>query len=303
METLLIILGLFVAFFVLKFIYDSYLTNNTNEKWSEYRRVNPEEAARIENNKGLNLNTKQRTNESDRKESLLRLATSTNCPIHKLKETYFNTLKNECNTIKEINDKILNLREVKYEESRIYNIDPDDTSVAILETWTREYLNEIKGGSKNEVVQLMKLFTEEEKNDIIDKAIEKSFGGKDLTDEQRAQNMINKLHEYDSQFEINNEQLKKIERYYKYVVYNAWSDIHKNQQTIISESNLVEWENLFLMKLVHVDNDLIISQQIHKKASDYFNALEENEMSIFSPLRDEWDNKRKEVAKIINRLK
>jgi hypothetical protein len=39
-----------------KFIYDSFLTNNTQKNWEEYKKENPHKAIVIENSKGLNMN-------------------------------------------------------------------------------------------------------------------------------------------------------------------------------------------------------------------------------------------------------
>ena len=41
-----------------KFIYDTYLTNNTEKDWEEYKRKYPHEAKVVETNKGLNLRTR-----------------------------------------------------------------------------------------------------------------------------------------------------------------------------------------------------------------------------------------------------
>lgn len=39
-----------------KFIYDSFLTNNTEKNWEKYKYANPHEAIAVENSKGLNMN-------------------------------------------------------------------------------------------------------------------------------------------------------------------------------------------------------------------------------------------------------
>ena len=39
-----------------KFVYDSFLTNNTEKNWEKYKKENPHKAIVIENSKGLNMN-------------------------------------------------------------------------------------------------------------------------------------------------------------------------------------------------------------------------------------------------------
>jgi hypothetical protein len=41
---------------IFKFIYDSFLTNNTEKNWEKYKQENPHKAIAIENSKGLNIN-------------------------------------------------------------------------------------------------------------------------------------------------------------------------------------------------------------------------------------------------------
>ena len=55
MGTFLTFLGIIFVILVIKFIWDSYLTDNTEKRWREYKRQTPAEAERIEANTGLNL--------------------------------------------------------------------------------------------------------------------------------------------------------------------------------------------------------------------------------------------------------
>ncbi len=48
MGTILSFLGLVFIFLIVKFIYDTYLTSNTEEKFKEFRKTNPLEAAEID---------------------------------------------------------------------------------------------------------------------------------------------------------------------------------------------------------------------------------------------------------------
>ena len=58
MSTFLSIIGIFALIMIFKFIYDTYLTNNTEKDWQKYKQDYPEDAERIDKNKGLNFNTK-----------------------------------------------------------------------------------------------------------------------------------------------------------------------------------------------------------------------------------------------------
>ena len=57
MTTFLTFIGIIALFIFFKFIYDTYLTNNTERDWQEYKSGNPHEERVLENNKGLNFNT------------------------------------------------------------------------------------------------------------------------------------------------------------------------------------------------------------------------------------------------------
>lgn len=56
MNTLLSILGIILVLLFLKFVWDSYITGNTEREWGEYKQQFPAEAERIESNSGLNFN-------------------------------------------------------------------------------------------------------------------------------------------------------------------------------------------------------------------------------------------------------
>jgi hypothetical protein len=49
------ILGIIVILVIGKFIYDTFLTNNTENNWNAYKRQNPHQASVLEQNKGLNI--------------------------------------------------------------------------------------------------------------------------------------------------------------------------------------------------------------------------------------------------------
>lgn len=54
---MLTVIGVIALLFVGKFVYDTFLTDNTERDWNEYQRTNPHKATVLENNEGLNLKT------------------------------------------------------------------------------------------------------------------------------------------------------------------------------------------------------------------------------------------------------
>ena len=57
MATFFAFLGIFFLILLIKFIYDTYVTDNTENDWKEFKKTNPNEAAQIKANKGLDLRT------------------------------------------------------------------------------------------------------------------------------------------------------------------------------------------------------------------------------------------------------
>ncbi|GLU56115.1 hypothetical protein Dfri01_55760 [Dyadobacter frigoris] len=49
------ILGIIFLIVIGKFIYDTYFSNNTEKRWEEYKKENPERAYEVERNTGLNV--------------------------------------------------------------------------------------------------------------------------------------------------------------------------------------------------------------------------------------------------------
>lgn len=150
MDTFLTFIGIIALLFVAKFIYDSYLTNNTEKSFEEYKNNNPEAAARIERNKGFDLSTKPKTRSKDKEDSLLRMARNMGCAPDEVKEGYINDLKSQNLDQNKYSMMIKFLKEKKYEESKLLNIDPDDTSAAYMEKWTKEYINSLNNTQKAE---------------------------------------------------------------------------------------------------------------------------------------------------------
>jgi len=48
MATFFAIIGVIALFILGKFIYDTYLTNNTTRRWNVYKRNHPEDAAKVD---------------------------------------------------------------------------------------------------------------------------------------------------------------------------------------------------------------------------------------------------------------
>ncbi len=51
MKYIVLVIAVVIVFIIIKFIYDSYLTNNTEENWQEFKKSDPETAHKIENSK------------------------------------------------------------------------------------------------------------------------------------------------------------------------------------------------------------------------------------------------------------
>ena len=139
METLLIFIGIIGLFMIFKFIYDTYLTNNTEKGWQEFTNSDPESAARIERNELLDFSTESKSKIKDKEDSILRMAQKRGCKPDEVKEDFISDLKSQ-NLDQSGYDAMLQiLKEEKYEESREFDIDPDDTASAYMEKWTLEY--------------------------------------------------------------------------------------------------------------------------------------------------------------------
>ncbi|MDM8162239.1 hypothetical protein QUH73_20665 [Labilibaculum sp. K2S] len=140
MNTILTFIGIIALFAIGKFVYDTYFTNNAQKNWDEYKKNNPESGARIERNKGFDISTKSRSREEDKKRSLLRMAENIECSPLQVKENYIQGLSQQKASVIELKRSIQMIREKKYEESMVFDIDPDDTVSALIEEWTKEFI-------------------------------------------------------------------------------------------------------------------------------------------------------------------
>jgi tetratricopeptide (TPR) repeat protein len=137
--TFLIVAGVFL---LLKFIYDSYLTNNTNRRWNEYKRQDPETARKIENQHGV------RDTKSDRERSMEIIARNTNSDVNSIKQEYFDELDKSNFDIVEYESTKKFLNEAKIVEAKRYILSHEDTPSAIIIEWTEEYWKQ-KAKTKN----------------------------------------------------------------------------------------------------------------------------------------------------------
>jgi hypothetical protein len=143
MHIFLIIIGVIALFFFGKFIYDSYLTKNNKRSWQEYKEKYPEDAARIDRNKGLNLSTKPKPNINDKMKSLSLIAEQLGCQANEVKENFLNDLELDNISVKELENMLIVFRSKKLDESKQLDMDIDDTPSALMETWTLEYFNKL----------------------------------------------------------------------------------------------------------------------------------------------------------------
>ncbi|MFD1139909.1 hypothetical protein ACFQ4C_02270 [Larkinella insperata] len=63
MGTFFTVLGIAFALFILKFIYDNFLTDKADKAWQKLKEQDPQAARMIEQNQGLNLKTNYRIRE------------------------------------------------------------------------------------------------------------------------------------------------------------------------------------------------------------------------------------------------
>lgn len=136
-------LGIVATIIAIKFIYDNFITNNANKNWEKYKSECPEEAARVERNTGLNINTKPITNEVHKLASLQMLAEFYECKASDVKDVVMNDFKINYPNSEELNNIIEKFKTAKGSDSIKYNIDPEDTPHAYLYNWALELRNSV----------------------------------------------------------------------------------------------------------------------------------------------------------------
>ncbi len=138
---MLAILGVIFLVILVKFIYDNFLSNNAAETSEWYRKKYPEEAYRLDNNRGLNMNVKTKSNFILKHESAELIAQNMGTTIDGAKKVFISKLSNEVNSTEEKLFFLRELKESKIEEASSRGIDPDDGVSAVMEGWAIEYFS------------------------------------------------------------------------------------------------------------------------------------------------------------------
>lgn len=159
---MLTVIGVIALLVFAKFLFDTYVTGSNQKNFEEYKNREPEEAARIQRNKGLNLNVDYKFNQTDINFSLALIAENLNCSREEVKVKFIESLGLEIIENKELLKKMIDqFRQRKFDESLNLEMDPDNTPSAFYHKWALEYqdkLNE-KNGALNEYrVRLEELF-------------------------------------------------------------------------------------------------------------------------------------------------
>lgn len=108
--------------------------------------------------------------EKDKNESLSRLAKNMGCSIDTVKASYLSTLRSQEIAASDYKSMMSVLENKKAEEGRFFRIHPDDTAVAFMEQWTREFFEneEYKNKAKSEAEINAEILTEnDELRDLI----------------------------------------------------------------------------------------------------------------------------------------
>ena len=97
---------LFIGFFFLKFIYDSYLTNNTEKRWAEHKRNLDESNLILNKVDPKNDFTIKKVNINEKQDALKRAAESYDCEIWEVKEKCIEEFKAQ--NIKSLSEEAIN---------------------------------------------------------------------------------------------------------------------------------------------------------------------------------------------------
>ena len=153
---ILSIIGVFALLFIGKFLWDTFITGNTDREHEVNKKRNPEEMARMENNvkKGqyLNFDYSPKRNPQHRIMSLALLAAKFECLPEEAKDHYQNAMlqmimksgASNTQVISMVAEALQGVRESKGEEAAQFSMDPDDTPAALTQEWLTELLDIIK---------------------------------------------------------------------------------------------------------------------------------------------------------------
>lgn len=173
------ILAAVVIFIIGKFIYDSYLTNNTEKNWNRYVNENQSQPSK---NRDLPIKkTQPRPLIAHKYKSLSLIAKSYNCESSKVKDFFLAEIKKELetNTPEEI---IENLKLKKIIEAQQYNLHQDVTPSGIKEKWFLEIIHQKDSEimednnttNKSEIISMLKLEIERELLEVAKKEIDEN---------------------------------------------------------------------------------------------------------------------------------
>ena len=138
-------IGLVAIAMLCKFLWDTYIINNTERQHQEHKRRNPDEVARMTNNVArkeyLNFDYKPKSNPAHRAVSIVTLAEKFDCTTNDVKERYqsgyLELIESTCSSNAEalaaISMSLKELKGNKSVEATIDVIDPDDTPSAIAD--------------------------------------------------------------------------------------------------------------------------------------------------------------------------
>jgi hypothetical protein len=136
---MLAIFGVIFLVLIVKFLYDNFATNNAANTWEWYKDNYPEEAHRLDNNRGINSNVKPKNDVTRQQLSLYELANNLNTSPDKAREVYISKLNEVVHAADERDYMLNNLRMKKLEEAKTKNIDPDDGVAALMHLWASQY--------------------------------------------------------------------------------------------------------------------------------------------------------------------
>lgn len=147
-------MGMFVLIlvggFICKFVYDSYLTDNTDRRFEEFSKSNPEAAARVQNNQGGILGTTQKRNKSVYRESMKYIADNNGWHIQEVEEQMALQLKEVISSREDYFSFMKRIQQEKGREAVQRKIDPEDTTAAISFNLAKKIYSPIYEKNQNE---------------------------------------------------------------------------------------------------------------------------------------------------------
>jgi hypothetical protein len=131
--------GVILLIIVVKFLYDNFATNNAANDWEWYKSNFPEEAHRLDNNKGLDMRVKPKNDFARKQLSLIELSKNLGTTPELARDMYLLQLSELVDTLEERDYLLKDLRSKKILEAKMKSIDPDDGVAAIMHDWSVQY--------------------------------------------------------------------------------------------------------------------------------------------------------------------